>query len=97
MNENNTRQVRVRISGRVQGVFFRDCTRNKAQKLELAGWVRNLEDGKVEAVFKGPFGTVDQMIQWCKEEGSPGASVSGVEVIDEDSSNDADSSFEIRY
>ena len=96
MNENGTKQVRALISGKVQGVFFRDCTCTEARKLELDGWVRNVEDGKVEAIFKGPSETVKQMILWCKEEGSPRSSVSGIEVS-EDSSNIDNNEFEIRY
>ena len=96
MSGNGTAQVRVLISGRVQGVFFRDCTNTKARELELAGWVRNVEDGKVEALFKGPSETVDQMIEWCKEEGSPSSSVSDIEII-EDSSDFDDNDFEVRY
>ena len=49
MSENDTKNVRVLISGRVQGVCFRACTRDQAQILNLSGWVRNLSDGRVEA------------------------------------------------
>ena len=45
--------LHVWVEGRVQGVFFRDTTRNRALELELTGWVRNLQDGRVEAVFQG--------------------------------------------
>jgi acylphosphatase len=57
--------VRVRISGRVQGVFFRAWTRDNATRLGLAGWVRNRADGTVEAVFAGPEADVDRMVNAC--------------------------------
>ena len=53
------------ITGRVQGVFFRACTREEAQKRNLTGWVRNLYDGRVEAVFEGEEEAVKSMISWC--------------------------------
>ncbi len=65
------------ISGLVQGVAFRYYTRREASRLGLTGWVRNLSDGKVEAVFEGEEGLVAEMVQWCRQ-GPPGASVSGV-------------------
>ena len=53
------------ITGRVQGVFFRACTREEAQKRKLTGWVKNLYDGRVEAVFEGEEEAVQSMISWC--------------------------------
>ena len=70
--------IRVRISGRVQGVWFRAWTRNQAVNLELDGWVRNRSDGTVEALFAGPQRAVERMVAACRE-GPPAASV--VEVI----------------
>lgn len=67
------------ISGRVQGVFYRVYTQEQAQKLGLKGWVQNLPDGRVEAVFEGEKEDVDEMIEWCKK-GSPGAKVERVEI-----------------
>lgn len=75
--KNNPRRVRVLISGRVQGVFFRDSTRERAEALGLSGWVRNLPDGRVEAVFEGDGDRVDEMISWCNE-GPPDADVRDV-------------------
>ncbi|MBE3584773.1 MAG: acylphosphatase [Thermoanaerobacter sp.] len=72
----------VFISGKVQGVYFRVYTRDTAQKLGLTGWVRNLRDGRVEAVFEGDEAAVEQMLGWCRE-GSPSSRVENVEVIDE--------------
>ncbi len=77
------RRVRVRASGRVQGVFFRDSVRREAGRLEVAGWVRNCPDGTVEAVFEGASGAVDELIELCR--GGPGqADIDRVEVVDED-------------
>jgi acylphosphatase len=55
----------VRVSGRVQGVFFRAETQSRARSLSLAGWVRNAPDGTVEAVFEGPPDQVRSMLDWC--------------------------------
>jgi acylphosphatase len=56
---------RVRIVGRVQGVGFRESSRSEARLIGLAGSVRNLADGSVEAVFEGPAPLVEQMLAWC--------------------------------
>lgn len=69
----------VVVSGRVQGVFFRAATHETAQQLGVNGWVRNLPDGRVEAVFEGPQDAVEAMINWCHK-GSSGAQVIDVEV-----------------
>ena len=61
------RSVRVRISGRVQGVGFRVWTERRATALGLAGWVRNLRNGDVEAVFCGPAERVEAMLAACRE------------------------------
>ena len=53
------------VKGRVQGVFFRACTQEEAQKRTLTGWVRNLHDGRVEALFEGEEKDVQSMIDWC--------------------------------
>jgi acylphosphatase len=76
-----TRSVRVRISGRVQGVSFRVWTERRASALGLSGWVRNLADGDVEAVFSGPAEAVEAMLAACRE-GPRLASVKRVEVLD---------------
>ena len=69
----------VIISGRVQGVWFRASTRKKAQEIGLTGWVKNTEDGKVEAVFEGEEDKVEKMISWCHL-GPPFAKVEEVVV-----------------
>jgi acylphosphatase len=59
-------RYRVLISGRVQGVFFRDTCRRLAQQNGVAGWVRNLPDGRVEAVFEGPAANVRRLVDWAR-------------------------------
>jgi len=71
--------VHVFISGRVQGVFYRANTKNKAEQLGVNGWVKNLSDGRVEAFFQGDEKTVDSMISWCKN-GPPNAEVTNVDI-----------------
>ncbi len=77
------RRVRVFIRGRVQGVFFRAYTRDAAIKEGLMGWVRNLSDGRVEALFEGDADKVERMISWCRNEGSPLSRIESVEVREE--------------
>lgn len=59
-------RYRVLISGRVQGVFFRDTCRRIAEENDVAGWVKNLPDGRVEAVFEGPPDQVDRLVDWAR-------------------------------
>ncbi len=77
----DTKRVRVVISGDVQGVAFRANCEREANRLRVAGWVRNRWDGSVEAQFEGPADAVDRMIQWCRR-GPPAAQVAGVEVTE---------------
>jgi acylphosphatase len=72
-------RARVLVSGKVQGVYFRANTREQARERGVDGWVRNLRDGRVEAVFEGPADDVDAMVEWCHE-GSPAARVDDVEA-----------------
>jgi acylphosphatase len=72
-------RVRVLIEGRVQGVFFRASTRDEARARGLAGWTRNLPDGRVEALFEGDKRVVENMLTWCHK-GPPYAYVDRVEV-----------------
>ncbi len=72
-------RAHVFIAGRVQGVSFRWFTQHKAQELKLTGWVRNLWDGRVEAVFEGEEGAVRQAVAWCYT-GEPPARVTDVDV-----------------
>jgi len=73
------RRAHVIISGRVQGVFFRASTRDEAHRLGINGWVRNLPNGDVEALFEGDKTAVAQMLLWCHK-GPPYAVVHKVEV-----------------
>lgn len=74
---------RALVTGRVQGVFFRDTCRRVAEEHGVDGWARNLSDGRVEIVLEGPSEDVDRVIVWARE-GTPWAQVSEVEVTDED-------------
>jgi len=76
------KRMRVFISGRVQGVFFRAYTRETAMSLNLTGWVRNLYDGSVEALFEGDDTNVQSMLEWCKK-GPPHAVVRHVDASEE--------------
>ncbi|MCF8049593.1 MAG: acylphosphatase [Desulfobacterales bacterium] len=76
-------RAHVMISGRVQGVFFRDETRDAAGRVGVTGWVRNTADGRVEAVFEGRPPAVEEMIRWCWD-GSPSAKVDDVQVKKEE-------------
>ena len=73
------KRARVVVSGVVQGVFFRTETRDRARSLGVAGWIRNVPDGTVEAAFEGDDERVDSMVDWCRR-GPSGASVEQVEV-----------------
>jgi acylphosphatase len=70
----------VWISGKVQGVGYRYATQKMAQKLGVTGWVQNLPDGRVEAIFAGTRSQVEAMLQWCYE-GSRDAQVEKVEYV----------------
>jgi acylphosphatase len=69
----------VVVTGRVQGVFFRDSTRREAVRRGLAGWVCNRFDGAVEAVFEGPSEAVEALVEFCSR-GPRGASVDDVQA-----------------
>jgi acylphosphatase len=83
------------IDGRVQGVFYRAFTREIAHTLRLSGWVRNLRDGRVEAVLEGEKNVIQQAIQKCYA-GPPGARVSNIEVQWEHYTGE-ENGFLIRY
>lgn len=79
MMADDRERAHVWVSGSVQGVFFRDSTRQKARELSLTGWVKNLPDGRVEAVFEGDTADVREMVRWC-ESGPSHAEVENVEA-----------------
>jgi acylphosphatase len=74
---------RVLVSGRVQGVWFRDSCRRAARSAGVTGWVRNCSDGRVEAVFEGDPDAVLTMVNWARA-GPPAAEVIEVDIIDEE-------------
>jgi len=86
-------RAHVFVSGTVQGVFYRANTRDQARDRDLDGWVRNLDDGRVEAIFEGPEDAVESMVEWCHE-GSPAATVRDVQA--EYESPEGLDGFEIR-
>lgn len=73
------KQVRLSISGFVQGVFFRASAQNIARKLQLSGYVRNLPDGSVEIAAEGEEAFLNRLVEWCRK-GPPGAGVDNVSV-----------------
>ena len=88
-------RVHLLISGRVQGVFFRDNMRRLAKKFKINGWVKNLFDGQVEAVLEGEKKSVEKVVNWAKR-GPILAKVEKIE-IDWQEYKDEFSDFEIRY
>ena len=88
-------QTHVLISGRVQGVWFRASTKQKAEQLGIKGWVRNTSDGCVEAVFEGQVELVREIVEWCYH-GPPMAKVSNVEVKTQESEDSFDR-FSVKY
>src|SRR5438034_3960132 len=77
------KRVKVLVSGQVQGVFFRAECASRARDLGLGGFVRNLRDGRVEAVFEGDPAGVDALVDWCRT-GPRWAQVENVEVVEEE-------------
>tara|TARA_B100000959_G_C14949515_1_gene611311 strand:- start:915 stop:1196 length:282 start_codon:yes stop_codon:yes gene_type:complete len=88
-------RVHVYISGKVQGVFFRSYTKDKAQKEGLNGWVKNLTDGRVEIVLEGNKEKCEEMLQWCHK-GSPSSKVENVEIYWDKPTNNY-KHFNVRY
>ena len=87
--------VHVLISGRVQGVWFRASTKQKAEQLSLTGWVRNTSGGNVEAVFEGDENLIQEMLEWCHH-GPPLANVENVEIKNQEPTKGFDD-FSIKY
>lgn len=83
---------RLLVSGRVQGVFYRDTCRSVAQSAGVAGAARNLPDGSVEVVLEGEAGAVEKVIAWCRK-GTEGSRVEAVDVSEEEPKGD--SSFRV--
>ncbi|MFQ6011002.1 MAG: acylphosphatase [Nitrososphaerales archaeon] len=89
----STKRVRLTISGKVQGVFFRASLRDQARELGVSGWVRNTSDGNVEALIEGEPRELDRIINWSRI-GPPGAVVDKVREQEESIGLDM-SSFDI--
>ena len=86
-NENERRRVTVIVAGRVQGVFFRASTLEKAQQLSVVGTVRNLADRTVEIVAEGPKTAIEELLRWAHQ-GPPSAQVASVSISDEEPTED---------
>lgn len=89
-----TSRAHLLIDGRVQGVFYRAFTLENASKLGLNGWVRNVPDGRVEAVFEGPKDLIEAAITSCRK-GPAGAHVTAVDVTWEPAAGE--NGFQIRH
>lgn len=81
MTASTDRRVHLRIRGRVQGVYFRESARYRAEGLGLVGWVQNLPDSSVEAVAEGPPDALEAWVTWCRR-GPPAARVDSLERTD---------------
>jgi acylphosphatase len=85
---------RILVEGGVQGVFFRQSAKNKADELGVTGWVRNLPDGRVEIEAHGDKEAVDGLIEWCKD-GPIHADVD--DITTEDADHEDHGEFKIKY
>ena len=94
MGDSEQVRAHVFVSGRVQGVYYRASTRDAAREHGVNGWVTNLDDGRVEAVFEGDEASVEAMCAWC-ETGSRAAAVESVDVTME--AADGLDGFEVRW
>lgn len=88
-------RAHIFVSGKVQGVWFREKTKKKAEKLEVTGWVKNLLDSRVEAVFEGDRNRVEEMVNWARK-GPIWAKIEALDVVWEDYQAEFEG-FEIRY
>jgi len=95
MKGQGIKTLHLQIIGKVQGVFFRDYTRRKAEELQLAGWVKNRADGSVEALVSGDGDQVKKMVEWFHL-GSPYSSVQKVITRDTDALPDTQT-FQIKW
>jgi len=89
------KRTHIYVSGRVQGVFYRQSTLKVAADLEVTGWVKNLPDGRVEAVLEGDDDAVDTMIEWCKK-GPTTANVRSLEKYEEEYKGEFEK-FRVKY
>ena len=89
------KRIHIFIVGRVQGVFFRQSTRVMAIKNNVTGWVKNLNDGRVEIVAEGETQNIDNLIIWCKT-GPANSRVDEFELSEEISTSEFEN-FEVKY
>ena len=89
------KRIHIFVTGRVQGVFFRQSTRVMAIKNDVGGWVRNLDDGRVEIVAEGEEPNINALADWCKT-GSANSRVDKFELSEENSTAEFEN-FEVRY
>lgn len=89
------KRIRMEVFGKVQGVFYRASTREKARELGLRGWVRNREDGSVEAVAEGEEEALEALLEWAKE-GPERARVEEVKAREEETEGEDLSEFQVR-
>ncbi|MEM4189348.1 MAG: acylphosphatase [Candidatus Caldarchaeum sp.] len=87
--------VRVKVYGRVQGVFFRSSMKDVADEVGVDGWVRNVEDGSVEAMVAGEKAKVEQLVEWCRR-GPPMARVERI-IVEEIAETEHVKGFHIKY
>lgn len=88
-------RVRIFVKGKVQGVFFRQALKVKAKQNNVFGWVKNLADGRVEALLEGNEENVNYLVEWCHG-GPANARVEDVEIINEKILNEF-SEFDVKY
>ena len=89
------KQIHIFVTGRVQGVFFRQSTKVMAIKNNAKGWIRNLDDGRVEIVAQGETQDIDNLAHWCKT-GPANSRVDEFELSEENVSDEFET-FEVRY
>jgi len=89
------KRVHIFVNGRVQGVFFRQATKVIAIKNNVTGWVRNLDDGRVEILIEGDDKCVDSVIEWCNI-GPANSRVDDIQINNEEYSGKLEN-FEVRY
>jgi acylphosphatase len=91
----SNQRVRIFVKGKVQGVFFRQALKVKAKQNNILGWVKNLDDGRVEAVLEGNAENVNVLVEWCHG-GPANARVEDVEIRNEKFTNEF-SKFDVLY
>ena len=91
------KRVRIYVTGRVQGVFFRVYTRDIAKQLALGGYVKNLQDGRVEILAEGAEDSLKRIAAWAKNEGSPYSRIDNTKEVWEDVEKPEFSDFQITF